>query len=217
MNGLRLYDYAASANCYKVRLLLAQLGAEYERVPVEIFAGETLTDAYARVSPARTTPVLETDDGRFLPESAAILLFLADGTPFLPDDPFERAQVARWLVYEQADVIPPIGGLRFRLLTGRLEPGGEEAGRRRRDGLEMLRLLDEHLSDREFFVAAAYSVADVAIYGYVHVAGEAGYDLAAYPHVVAWLERVRRQPGHMNDLQPYPANARAGAGRSVYD
>lgn len=217
MNGLRLYDYAASANCYKVRLLLAQLGAEYERVPVEIFAGETLTDAYARVSPARTTPVLETDDGRFLPESAAILLFLADGTPFLPDDPFERAQVARWLVYEQTDVIPPIGGLRFRLLTGRLEPGGEEAGRRRRDGLEMLRLLDEHLSGREFFVAAAYSVADVAIYGYVHVAGEAGYDLAAYPHVVAWLERVRRQPGHMNDLQPYPANARAGAGRSVYD
>ncbi|TML86146.1 MAG: glutathione S-transferase family protein [Actinobacteria bacterium] len=217
MNGLRLYDYAASANCYKVRLLLAQLGAEYERVPVEIFAGETLTDAYARVSPARTTPVLETDDGRFLPESAAILLFLADGTPFLPDDPFERAQVARWLVYEQADVIPPIGGLRFRLLTGRLEPGGEEAGRRRRDGLEMLRLLDEHLSGREFFVAAAYSVADVAIYGYLHVAGEAGYDLAAYPHVVAWLERVRRQPGHMNDLQPYPANARAGAGRSVYD
>ncbi len=217
MNGLRLYDYAASANCYKVRLLLAQLGAEYERVPVEIFAGETLTDAYARVSPARTTPVLETDDGRFLPESAAILLFLADGTPFLPDDPFERAQVARWLVYEQTDVIPPIGGLRFRLLTGRLEPGGEEAGRRRRDGLEMLRLLDEHLSGREFFVAAAYSVADVAIYGYLHVAGEAGYDLAAYPHVVAWLERVRRQPGHMNDLQPYPANARAGAGRSVYD
>ena len=156
-------------------------------------------------------------DGRFLPESAAILLFLADGTPFLPDDPFERAQVARWLVYEQTDVIPPIGGLRFRLLTGRLEPGGEEAGRRRRDGLEMLRLLDEHLSGREFFVAAAYSVADVAIYGYLHVAGEAGYDLAAYPHVVAWLERVRRQPGHMNDLQPYPANARAGAGRSVYD
>src|SRR6266550_340135 len=133
MNGLRLYDYAASANCYKVRLLLAQLGAEYERVPVEIFAGETLTDAYARVSPARTTPVLETDD------------------------------------------VPPIGGLRFRLLTGRLEPGGEEAGRRRRDGLEMLRLLDEHLSGREFFVAAAYSVADVAIYGYLHVAGEAGY------------------------------------------
>ena len=81
----------------------------------------------------------------------------------------------------------------------------------------MLRLLDEHLSGREFFVAAAYSVADVAIYGYVHVAGEAGYDLAAYPHVVAWLERARRQPGHMNDLQPYPANARAGAGRSVYD
>src|SRR2546430_2689280 len=170
MSVLRLYDYAASANCYKVRLLLAQLGADYERVPVDIFAGETLTDAYAQVNPARTAPVLETDDGRFLPESAAILLYLADGTTFLPDDPFDRAHVVRWLVYEQTDVIPAIGGLRFRLVTGRLDPDGEDAARRRQNGLEVLRLLDEHLSGRQFFAGDAYSVADIAIYGYVHVA-----------------------------------------------
>ena len=123
----------------------------------------------------------------------------------------------RWLVYEQTDVIPAVGGLRFRLLTGRLDPDGDEAARRKQAGLEVLRLLDEHVSGREFFVGDAYSVADIAIYGYVHVAGEAGYDLQSYQHVDAWLERVRRQPGYMNDLDPYPANARPGAGRSTYD
>jgi glutathione S-transferase len=217
MSRLRLYDYAASANCYKVRLLLAQLGLDVERVPVDIFAGETLTDAYERVNPARTVPVLETDDGRFLPESAAILLYLAEGTPFLPGDAFGRAQVVRWLVYEQADVIPTIGGLRFRLLTGRLDPDGEDAARRKQAGLEVLRLLDEHLRGREFFVGDAYSIADIAIYGYVHVAGEAGYELAPYAHLEAWLDRVRLQPGYVNDLEPYPQNAAAGSSRSIYD
>ena len=113
---LRLYDYGASCNCYKARLLLAQLGLEYERVPVDIFAGDTLTDEFAAMNPARTTPVLESDDG-FLPESNAILVYLASGTSFLPADPFELAQVVRWLLYEQTDVVPAIGGLRFRLLV----------------------------------------------------------------------------------------------------
>ena len=124
---MRLYDYPASCNCYKVRLLLAQLGLHYERVPVDIFAGETLTAAFAAVNPARTTPVLETGDGRRLPESAAILTYLASGTPLYPEDAFERAEVIRWLVYEQTDVIPAIAGLRFRLLTGRLAPSDPDA------------------------------------------------------------------------------------------
>jgi glutathione S-transferase len=113
---LRLYDYAASCNCYKVRLLLAHLGIQYERIPIDIFAGVTLTDDYARMNPMRTTPVLETADGRYLVESNAILLYLAWETAYLPDDSFELAEVARWLIYEQTDVIPMIGGLRFRLL-----------------------------------------------------------------------------------------------------
>ena len=121
MSTLRLYDYAASCNCYKARLVLAQLGLEYERVPIDIFAGDTLTDEFARINPARTTPVLETEHG-YLPESNAIITYLAAGTPMLPEDPFERAQVVGWLVFEQTDVIPTMGGLRFRLQVGRLTP-----------------------------------------------------------------------------------------------
>jgi len=215
--SMRLYDYAASANCFKVRLLLALLGAAYERVPIDIFAGETLTDAYAALNPARETPVLELGDGRALPDSAAILAFLAEGTPFLPDDAFERAQVLRWLVYEQTAVVPAIGGLRFRLLTGRLAPGDPEAEQRREAGLEVLALLDGELAARPFLVGARPTIADVAAYGYVHVAGEAGYDLSAFPAVEAWLARVAALSGFVADLEPYPPNARPGAGRSIYD
>ena len=214
---MRLYDYFASCNCYKVRLLLAQLGMPYERVSVDIFDGDTLTDEYAAINPARTTPVLETDDGRFLPESNAILFFLADGTPFLPQDPFERAEVVRWLIYEQTDVIPMIGGLRFRLLVGRLTPDDPDAVRRKEGGLEVLRLLDDHLAEREFFVGDRYTIADIAVYAYTHRADEAGIDMEPYEPLRAWFERVEQQPGYVEDVEPYGVNASPGAGRSLYD
>jgi glutathione S-transferase len=150
-DGLRLFDYAASCNCYKVRLLLSQLDRQYERVGVDIFNGETLTDEFARINPARTTPVLETVDG-YLPESNAILVYLAGGTPLQPEDPFLAAQVVRWLVYEQADVVPTIGGLRFRLLTGRLTADDPDAVRRKHGAADLLRLLDDHLAGRELLV-----------------------------------------------------------------
>jgi len=216
-NGLRLYDYSGSCNCYKVRLLLAQLGIPYERVPIDIFNGETLTDEYARINPMRTTPVLETGDGRHLPESNAILLFLARGTPLLPDDPFELAEVVRWLIYEQTDVIPTMGGLRFRLLVGRLKASDPDAARRKQGSEEVLRLLDEHLATRDFFVGGRYTVADIGIYGYTHRAHEAGIELEPYDNVRSWFERVERQPGYMEDVTPYGANAAPGAGRSLYD
>ena len=116
---MRLYDYAASANCYKARLLLALLGRAYERVPVDIFAGDTLTDEFARLNPARETPVLELDDGTVLTQSNAILWFLAEGTPFLPESALERGQVAQWLFFEQERVMSGIGSARFRIMTGR--------------------------------------------------------------------------------------------------
>jgi glutathione S-transferase len=213
---MRLYDYAASCNCYKVRLLLAHLGQPYERVPVDIFAGETLTDEYAQINPMRTTPVLETEDG-YLAESNAILLYLASGTPLLPDDPYELAQVVRWLIYEQTDVVMMIGGLRFRLLVGRWTPDHSEAVRRREGGLEVLQLLDDHLAENEFFVGGRYTIADIAVYGYSHLAEEAGLDLAPYPHLRAWFSRVEAQPGYIEDVEPYGANAAPGAGRSIYD
>ena len=214
---MRLYDYPASCNCYKVRLLLAHLGLPYERVQVDIFDGDTLTSEYAAINPARTTPVLETDDGRFLPESNAILFYLAEGTPYLPDDPFERAEVVRWLIFEQTDVVPTMGGLRFRLLVGRLKPSDPEAVRRKEGAIEVLRLLDGHLATREFLVGSRYTVADIAVYGYAHLAHEAGIDLEPYANLGAWFERVAQQPGYVEDVEPYGANAAPGAGRSLYD
>jgi glutathione S-transferase len=211
--SLRLYDYPASANCYKVRLLLAQLGTPYERVLVDIFAGETLTDEYAAINPARETPVLQ-DGDVYLPESGAILAYLAEGTRFLPDDRDERAQALRWLLFEQTGVMAPIGGLRFRTITGRISSQSAERGRHR--ARAALALLDSHLARHDFFAAGRYTIADIAIYGYAHVAGDAGVDLADFPAVRAWCDRVAAQDGYMNDLEPYPANAQLGAGRSIY-
>jgi glutathione S-transferase len=217
MSLLRLYDYGPSANCYKVRLLLAQLEQPYERVAIDIFDGDTLTQEYERLNPFRSTPVLQFPDGRTLIESNAILWFLASGTPFLPDDPIEQAEVCRWLIYEQSDVMPMIGGLRFRLLTNRFTPDSDEAKRRREGALDVLHILDQHLQSREFLVAERYTIADVATFAYSHVTEEAGIDTSAYTAFRSWLDRVGSQPGFVDDLQPYPPNASAKVGRSVYE
>jgi len=217
VSKLRLYDYSASCNCYKVRLLLAQLGLDYERVPVDIFNGDTLTDEYTRMNPAQTTPVVQTVDGRHLPESNAILAYLADGTAFSSQDPFERGEILRWLIYEQTDIVPAIGGLRFRLLVGRWQPSDAAAVRRKEAGEHALRLLENHLAGQDFFVGDSYTIADIAIYGYTHRAHEAGIDMKPYCNLRGWFERVERQPGYFEDVEPYGANAAPGAGRSVYE
>jgi glutathione S-transferase len=214
---MRLYDYAASCNAYKVRLLIAQLSLDVERVAVDIFAGETLTDEFRALNPSRTVPVLELDDGRTLPESAAILWYLADGSRLLPDDRWTRAEILRWLLWEQTDFVPGVGGLRFRLQTGRLATDDPAAVARHAAGREALELLDRHLATQPFVAGEAYTIADIALYGYAHVAGEAGFALEDLPCVDAWLRRVVAQDDHLNDVQPYPANARPGAGRSIYD
>ena len=211
---MRLYDYDASANCYKARLLLALLGRDYERVPVDIFAGDTLTDAYGALNPARETPVLELDDGTVVTQSSAILWLLAEGTPYLPGDPVRRAQVVQWLCFEQERVMGGIAGARFRIITGRAP---ERVSRQLALGREALQMLDAHLSARDWLVGDACTIADVANFAYVHVAGDAGLALADHPAVGAWLDRIRALPGFMDDLVPYPDNARPGASRSIYD
>jgi glutathione S-transferase len=212
---LRLHDYSASGNCYKVRLLLAQLGLEYERVPVDIFGGDTLTDQYARVNPLRQTPVLERDGADPLTESNAILLHLAEGTEYLPDDPDDRAQVYRWLFFEQADVIPGIAGLRFRVVTERIRPDGREAQWRRSVGEAALRVMNDWLERNEYLAGSGYSVADISLFAYVHVAHEGG--LVVDGAVREWIDRVEGTQGFMNDLEPYPPNSYAGQSRSIYD
>ena len=210
---MRLHDYAASGNCYKVRLLLALLGAPYERVPVDIFAGDTLTDEFAALNPARTTPVLELDDGQALPESAAILWYLAEGTDYLPDDRLARAQVLRWLCFERA-FTPAVAGARFQVMTDRTD---DETPFLLAKGRSLLATLDARLDGRDWVALEVPTIADVALFGYAHVAGDAGFDLAARPSVGAWLERVRALPGYANDLIAYPPNAMPGASRSIYD
>jgi glutathione S-transferase len=211
---LRLYDYAPSGNCYKPRLLLALLGREYERVPVDIFAGETLSDAYAALNPAREVPVLELDDGSLITQSGAILWYLAEGTPWLPDDAADRGRVLQWLFFEQERVMSGIGGARFRIVTNR---GPELAKRRQALGRSALEMLEAQLGDRAFLLGEPPTIADVANFSYTSRADEAGLPLAQYPAVSAWLDRVRALPGFMDDFVPYPANAHAGASRSIYD
>jgi glutathione S-transferase len=214
---LRLHDYGPSANCYKVRLLLAQLGLEYERVPVDIFAGDTLTDDYARLNPQRQTPVLERDGAEPLTESGAILVHLAERTDYLPEDPNERAQALRWLFFEQTEIIQGIAGLRFRLITQRIRPDGREALWRKSVGDAALRVLSDRLGKSEYLAGDTYSIADISLFAYVHVANEAGFDLNEYPAVQEWIARVEGTRGYMNDLEPYPPNSMAGQSRSIYD
>jgi glutathione S-transferase len=207
---MRLYDYAASGNCFKVRLLLGLLGREYARVPVDIFAGDTLTEAFGKINPLRETPVLELEDGRRLTQSNAILWFLGEGTAFLPATAWERGLVASWLSFEQERVMGGIGSPRFRALTGRsFEAARLETGR------GALQVLDDHLAGREWLVGAAPSIADLGLFAYVSVAGDAGLELP--PHVAAWLDRVRALPGFADDFIRYPDNARPGVSRSIYD
>lgn len=210
---MRLYDYGPSPNCYKARLALAQLGVEYERVPVDIFGGDTLTDDYARRNPSRRVPVLEPEPGRYIPESGAILLYLAEGSELLPDDAVERAQVHRWLFFEQTQVYPTAGGLRFLVGTGRIDAENAPKG----PSVQALKVLEEHLAENDFLVGGRYTLADLALYAYTHCAHEGGLEMDRFPAIGRWLERVQDQPGHMNDLEGFPENARAGASRSIYD
>jgi len=207
---MRLYDYAASGNCFKVRLLLAMLGrTDIERVETDIFNGATLTDAYAAVNPVREVPVLELDDGRRLTESSAILWYLAEGTQWLPADAFARASVVKWLSFEQERVMVGIGGARFRKVTGR--PGWED---RLPTGRQALDVLEGHLGTQDWLVGARPTIADLAVYAYGQFAAEMGLEVG--PAFGAWLERVRALPGFVDDMAPYPQAARPGVGASVY-
>jgi glutathione S-transferase len=210
---MRLYDYAASGNCFKVRLLLGLLGTPYERVPVDIFAGDTLTDAYFAINPVRETPVLELGDGERIAQSSAVLWYLAEGTPFLPDGPLERARVVQWLAFEQERVMSALGGARFRLITGRADADDPAIVARLETGRAALDVLDAHLSEREWVVGESITIADLGLFPYISVAP---LDVSEWPRVSLWLERIRALPGFVDDFIVYPDNARAGAGASIY-
>ncbi|MAE95770.1 MAG: glutathione S-transferase [Deltaproteobacteria bacterium] len=200
---LRLYDYLESGNGYKVRLLLTQLGLPFERVEMDILEGETRTPAFLAKNANGRIPLLELEDGHFLAESNAIQWYLAEGTALLPDDRRLRAEVLQWMFFEQYSHEPFIAVLRFWHHAGTLAEHGEaEIAAKRAGGEAALGVMERHLRERPYCVGDAYSIADIALYAYTHVAGEGGFDLEAYPAVTTWLARVRSQPGHVPITEP---------------
>ena len=195
---MRLYDSLSSGNAYKVRLLLHQLGKEFERVEKDIDRGETRTPEFLRINPNGRVPVLEVEPGVHLAESNAIIWYLADGTPFLPDGRIERAQVLQWLFFEQYSHEPNIATPRYWITHKVLTPEREaQLPAKRRLGYDALGVMETHLASRKFFVAERYSIADIALYAYTHVAAEGGFDLSPYEAVDAWIARVAAQPRHV--------------------
>ena len=196
-----LHDYLPSGNGYKVRLLLTQLGIPFEGIEYDTTLGETRTpDFLGRINPNGRVPVLETDEGNFLPESGAILFYLAEGTPFLPEGRLERARVLQWMFFEQYSHEPNIAVARAWLHVFGLEMTEERRlalGTKRKLGNDALSVMETHLKDKDCFVGGSYSVADIALYAYTHVAHEGGFDLAGFPAVRAWIERVAAQPGYI--------------------
>lgn len=197
MSPLRLYDHPVSGNCYKVRLLLAQLGLEHERVEVDILSGAR-DPAFAARSPNARVPLLELEDGRVLAESNAILWYLARGTPFLPGEPFEQATVLQWQFFEQNNVEPNLAVARqWVVVLGKEAEMAPHLELRRRGGREALGNMERHLRGHPFFAAERYTIADISLYAYTHVAAEAGFDLEPYPSLRAWFRRVEEQPGYL--------------------
>jgi len=205
---VRLYEHPSSGNCLKCRILLRQLGRPYDSVIVDLFAGDTRTAEHFARNPDGRIPVLETDAGEMIPESGAILLYLAEGTPYLPAGGVERARVHQWMFFEQNRIEADLSVARFWKLAGRdTELPGPFANRLER-GRDALATLDRGLADgRAFVTGDAYTVADIALYGYVHCGGDAGADPREHPHVAAWLDRVEATPGFAYDLEPVPAHA----------
>ncbi len=192
-----LYDSPVSGNCYKVRLLLAHLGEEYDRRTVDVIDRTGRAELLGDLNPAQRVPVLVFDDGRALAESNAILHHLAHDTAYLPAERFARAQVLQWLFFEQYSHEPSIAVVRFWVAYAAQKPPEETIAARRIPGYAALDAMERHLAQRDFLVGDAYSVADIALYAYTHVAGEGGFDLGGYPAIGRWLTRVAAQPGHV--------------------
>lgn len=196
---LRLYDNLSSGNGYKCRLMLHKLGIAYERVELDIDRAETRTPDFLTKNPNGRIPALELEDGTVLPESNAILWYLAEGSRFLPDDRLGRAQVLQWMFFEQYSHEPNVATVRY-WITHRITMTQERTlalPGKRKQGYDALQVMEGRLAGRDFFVGDRFSIADIALYAYTHVAHEGGFDLTDYPNVRTWLERVAADEPHI--------------------
>jgi len=195
---MRLYNSAVSGNCYKVRLLFAHLGVGYETVELSVVDRSNRTDVLGALNPALRVPTVVLDDGRPLGESNAILWYFAAGTDYVPTDAYERAQVLQWQFFEQYQHEPAIAVARFWLMySGAPERFADQLPEKTKAGYVALDAMERHLAGKSFLVGETYSIADISLYAYTHVANEGGFDLGPYPAIRTWLDRVAAQPGHV--------------------
>jgi glutathione S-transferase len=195
---LTLYDSLISGNGYKVRLLLSQLGLPFRLIEKDIVKGETRKPDFLKINPNGRIPVLQLADGRCLAESNAIMFYLADGTPFLAEDRYDRADTLRWMFFEQYSHEPYVAVARFWIHSlGKRQAWADRLEEKWQRGYQALDIMESHLRTRRFFVGERYSIADIALYAYTHVAEEGEFDLARYPAIRAWLDRVADQPDHV--------------------
>ncbi|MGH2904662.1 MAG: glutathione S-transferase family protein [Solirubrobacteraceae bacterium] len=192
-----LYNAQVSGNCYKARLLLAHLGVDYKRLEIDVIDRSGRSDSLGEVNPAMQVPTLVLDDGRPLAESNAILWYLSLGTRYLPDEDFDRAKVLQWMFFEQYSHEPNIAVVRYWVSIAAAAPRESVIEARRQAGYEALDAMERELAPREFLVAGRYTIADIALYAYTHVAEEGGFDLSGYPAIGRWLDRVAAQPGYV--------------------
>jgi glutathione S-transferase len=194
---LRLYNSEPSGNCYKVRLMLAHLGRGYEAIEVDVVRN-VRPEELSRENPLNKVPLLVLEDGTHLPESNAILWHLAQGTRYLPERPADVTQALRWMFFEQNVHESTIAVNRFLIaFSGKAEEFAEAIAFNHRKGVKALEAMERHLQGQAYFAGGRYSIADIALFGYTHVAPEGNFDLEPFPAIRAWLERVREQPGHV--------------------
>jgi glutathione S-transferase len=210
-----LYSMQRSGNCYKARLTLAQLHIPYELVEVDILKGENRSPEFLAKNPNGRVPLLEVAPGRYLPESNAILWYVAGGTPLAPEDRIERAETLQWMFFEQHSLEPNLGAARFWLT---MVKGGRELQQHALEdwmerGYQALGVVEQHLERHQFFVDDRYSIADIALYAYTHCAHESGFDLTPFPALRRWFKRVASQPGHVT--MDYRAHAGSAASAIV--
>lgn len=203
-----IHGYSPSGNCHKLRLLLEQLGRPYRWNEVDITRGQTRTPGYLAKNANGRVPMLELDDGRVLVESNAILHWLAEGTSYLPDDSWQRAQALSWMFFEQYSHEPYVAVARFvRGWTPLDSPRRADLPRLRERGHQALAVMDKHLSANAWFTGPVYGIADIALFAYTDVAADGGFDLSPYPALRDWLARVRATPGFVAMPPPAPENA----------
>jgi glutathione S-transferase len=192
-----LFNSQVSGNCYKVRLLLAHLGVQYARREIDVVDRSNRRELLGELNPALRVPTLVLDDDRTLAESGAILWYFGDGTRYVPKDRFERAKVLQWMFFEQYSHEPNIAVVRFSVAYAATPAPQAELEARRNAGYAALDAMERHLAEESFLVAGRYTIADIALYAYTHVAGEGGFDLSRFPAIEAWLALVADQRGHV--------------------